>query len=266
MDRTWRSAGKVYLVGAGPGDPRFLTVMGADLIRAADVVVFDALVDRRTLELAREDALLLRAGKRAGAPSADQGDINEMLVAHARRGRLVVRLKGGDPFVFGRGAEEAEALERAGIEWEVVPGVSSGIAVPSRVGIPLTHRDLASTVFFATAEESRDKSRPAIEWDAVARTADTVVVFMCSRSIVRIAGSLIDGGRDPGTPVAVVSRGTWTDETVYTSTLGSLAREDFEHHFEAPALAVVGEVAAFPERLRLLRDLTQEMTHDEIVA
>jgi uroporphyrin-III C-methyltransferase len=265
MNRTWRSPGKVFLVGAGPGDPRFLTVMGAEVLRLADVVVHDDLVSAETLDLAKPGALMLRAGKRAGRPSAEQHEINAALVEHARLGRLVVRLKGGDPFVFGRGGEEAEALERAGIEWEVVPGVSSGVAVPARAGIPVTHRELASSVLFVTAEESAAKGRGPVDWSAVARAADTIVVFMCARSASSVASRLLEGGRSASTPVAVVSHGTSPCEQVHLTTLGELA-EAIARRFEAPSIAVVGEVAAFPTRLAALREIYGEVAYDEFVA
>jgi len=265
MNRTWRSAGKVFLIGAGPGDPKFLTVHGADTLRLADVIVHDALVTEATLALAKPGALLLRAGKRAGGHSADQREINAALVEHARVGRLVVRLKGGDPFVFGRGGEEVEALERAGIEWEVVPGVSSGVAVPARAGIPLTHRELASSVIFVTAEESAGKPAKSVDWAAVSRAADTIVIFMGARSIARIAGRLVAEGRLHSTPIAVISRGTTPEETVYTTTLGALAATP-DRRFAAPAIAVVGDVADFPARLASLREHTAEVAYDEYVA
>jgi uroporphyrin-III C-methyltransferase len=258
------------LVGAGPGDPRLLTLMGADALRDADVVVYDDLVNPALLAHARPGALLVRAGKRAGLPSIEQEEINRLLVSHARRGRLVVRLKGGDPFVFGRGGEEVEALARENIECEIVPGVSSGIGVAGRAGIPLTHRDLASSVAFVTASQSRDKSVDTVDWRAMAGV-DTLVVFMCARSIGRIATRLVEAGRSPETPVAVVSRGTRDDEERFVTTLGEIAELDGASEanaplFPSPAIAIVGAVATFPERIAALSRTGEEVSYDEIVA
>ncbi len=268
-----RGRGKVLLVGAGPGDPRLLTLMGADALRAADVVVYDDLVNPALLAHVRSGALLVRAGKRAGLPSIDQEEINRMLVEHARRGRTVVRLKGGDPFVFGRGGEEIEALAREEIEWEVVPGVSAGIGVAGRAGIPLTHRELASSVAFVTAERSPVEGRGHVDWGALASSVDTLVIFMCSRSIAKIAREIVESGRSPSTPVAIVSRGTRDDEERVATSLGELAALDGAIEsadrtplFAVPAIAIVGEVAAFPERVAALRHATEEVDYDEIVA
>jgi uroporphyrin-III C-methyltransferase len=200
-------------------------------------------------------------------PSPSQADINRLLVAHALRGRTVVRLKGGDPFVFGRGGEEAEALARAGVDFDVVPGVSAGTGVAARAGIPLTHRDVASSVAFVTAEESRDKEREPVDWRALARAADTIVVFMCARSVARVAARLVEAGRAPSTPVAIVSRGTRTGEVVRISTLGALAAiPDDEAAALAPALAIVGEVVSHRVRLAEVPVNETEVTYDEIVA
>ena len=268
-----RGRGKVLLVGAGPGDPRLLTLMGADALREADVVVYDDLVNPAILSHVRAGALLVRAGKRAGQPSIEQDEINRLIVDHARRGRTVVRLKGGDPFVFGRGGEEVEALAREDVEWEVVPGVSSGIGVAGRAGIPLTHRELAASVAFVTAERSRTSERDGVDWAALGSAVDTLVIFMCARSITRIARTLVDAGRSPSTPISVVSRGTRDDEERFVSTLGEVAALDGAVEsadrtalFAAPAIAIVGEVAAFPERVAALRHATEEIVYDEIVA
>ena len=244
-------AGKVYLVGAGPGDPKLLTIKAAEAIAAADVIVYDYLVNPETLSHARRGVELIDVGKRAGHPSPTQAEINRILVEQAHAGKTVARLKGGDPFIFGRGGEEAEALAEAGIPWEVVPGVSSGVAAAAYAGIPLTHRGAASSVAFITGHENPHKRRRAIDWSVTAHAADTLVIFMCAETIAEIAGHLIEAGRDAATPLAIIRWGTYAHQEVYTGTLaGLIAGEQSEFHVESPAIAVVGEVVALRQSLR----------------
>jgi uroporphyrinogen III methyltransferase/synthase len=244
-------AGTVYLVGAGPGDPRLLTIKAAEMIAAADVIVYDYLVNPETLCHARRGAELIDVGKRAGQPSAVQTEINAILIEQARAGKTVVRLKGGDPFVFGRGGEEAEALVAAGIRWEVIPGVSSGIAAAAYAGIPLTHRGAASSVAFITGHENPQKRRQAVDWSVTAHAADTLVVFMCAETIAEIAGKLIEAGRPPATPIAIIRWGTYAHQEVYTGVLSDIAGSEIaDFHIEPPAIAIVGEVVALRESLR----------------
>lgn len=245
--------GRVFLVGAGPGDASLLTIKAARVLAESDVVVYDALVGDDVLGYARPGALLVPAGKRGGQSSTDQREINRLLVEHARRGRVVARLKGGDPFLFGRGAEEAEALTEAGVAWEVVPGLSSGTAIPALAGIPLTHRALASSVAFLPGHSAERSG--AVAWELAAWRADTLVIFMCAATIGEIAGRLVAGGRPTSTPVAVVQRGTYEDEETLLSTLGALGAAAAEGRLavRAPALAVVGEVVTLAARLDLGR-------------
>ena len=186
----------VYLVGAGPGDPGLLTSRALELIAGADVIVYDRLIPAAALEGARADARLLYAGKEGGGPSVSQEEIDALLVEHGRAGKSVVRLKGGDPFVFGRGGEEAEALRAAGIPFEVVPGVTAGVAAPAYAGIPVTHRDAASAVAFVTGHEDPAKPESALDWRALAAFPGTLVVYMGVRRLAAIAEQLIAGGRD----------------------------------------------------------------------
>jgi len=244
--------GRVFLVGAGPGDPDLLTIKAARALASSDVVLYDDLVNPRVLFNARACSELVNVGKRGGRGGMSQPEINALIIWHALQGRTVTRLKGGDPFVFGRGGEEAEALVEAGIEWEVVPGVSAGIAVAAYAGIPLTHRGYASSVAFITGHDAPSKRRDPVDWPSTAHTADTLVVFMCARSIATVASDLIDAGRSASTPVAVVSRGTLEEQEVFKGTLGELAAampgaDGFL--FEAPAIAIVGEVVALSDRL-----------------
>ena len=245
---------KVYLVGAGPGDPELLTVKAANTLRRSQIVVYDYLVNEEILDYAPADAQLIYVGKRAGHHSKSQTEINRILIEHARRGLNVVRLKGGDPFVFGRGGEEAEALVAAGIEYEVVPGISSGIAAAAYAGIPLTHRDFSSSVAFITGHSAKDDAE--FDWAATAKSADTLVVFMCAENICRIARKLIENGRAASTPIALIRWGTYQKQEVLTETLGAIAalndeaQANLRERIKPPAIAVIGEVVGLREKLK----------------
>ncbi len=239
----------VYLVGAGPGDPGLMTARALELIAAADVIVYDRLIPGGALDGARPDAELIYAGKEGGGPSMAQADIDALLVSHGSAGRTVVRLKGGDPFVFGRGGEEAEALRAADIPFEVVPGVTAGVAATGYAGIPVTHRDAASAVAFVTGHEDPAKPESALDWEALAAFPGTVVVYMGVRRLRAIAGRLIDGGRDRDEPAAVIERGTLPEQRVVSGTLATIADVAQAEGVRAPALAVFGAVAALRERL-----------------
>ena len=243
--------GKVYLIGAGPGDAKLLTIKAAETIAAADVIVYDYLVNPETLCYARRGAELIYVGKRAGQASASQKEINGILIEQAHAGKTVARLKGGDPFIFGRGGEEAEALVDAGILWEVIPGISSGVAAAAYAGIPLTHRGSASSVAFITGHENPQKRRQAIDWSVTAHAADTLVIFMCAETIAEIAGNLIEAGRAPATPIAIIRWGTYAHQEVYTGVLADIAASQIaDFHIAPPAIAVIGEVVALRESLR----------------
>jgi uroporphyrinogen III methyltransferase / synthase len=239
----------VYLVGAGPGDPGLLTARALELIAAADVIVYDRLIPATALEGARTDATLIYAGKEGGGPSMPQAEISSLLVSHGSSGGTVVRLKGGDPFVFGRGGEEAEALREAGVAFEVVPGVTAGVAGPAYAGIPVTHRDAASAVAFVTGHEDPSKPGSALDWAALAAFPGTLVFYMGVRQLPAIASSLIAGGRDPSEPAAVVERGTLPEQRVVSGTLATIASVAADAAIRAPALVVVGAVADLRGRL-----------------
>ncbi|MBK6316110.1 MAG: uroporphyrinogen-III C-methyltransferase [Blastocatellia bacterium] len=251
--------GHVWLIGAGPGDPGLLTLAAARALERADVVVHDDLVSTEVLALARPGVEYVPVGKRAGMPSTRQSDITELLVGRALAGERVARLKGGDPFVFGRGAEEAAALTAAGIRWEVIPGVSSGIAGPAYAGIPLTHRDLSSSVLFVTAHEANGRRRAPIDWSAVAIAAETIVVFMGARRLREVARALIAGGRDAETPVAVIRWATTPDQETYTGTLDDFAAGSAEDRaalrIDPPAIAVVGDVVRLRQEMQWFTDV-----------
>jgi uroporphyrinogen III methyltransferase/synthase len=244
--------GTVYLVGAGPGDPGLLTARALELIAAADSILYDRLIPDEALADARDDAELLYVGKRPGADSVAQEQIHDELTGRARRGQVVVRLKGGDPFVFGRGGEEAEALRDAGVEFEVVPGVTSGVAAPAYAGIPVTHRDDASAVAFVTGHENPDKDETALDWDALAHFPGTLVLYMGIKNLPLIADRLEAAGRDPEEPAAAVHRGTQPGQRAVVATLGTLAEAVAEQRLEAPSILVFGAVAGRREDLAWL--------------
>jgi uroporphyrinogen III methyltransferase / synthase len=242
-------AGIVYLVGAGPGDPGLLTLKGRRCLERADVVVYDYLANPSLLEYAPARAERILAGKHGDGVPIEQADLNRLLIARARAGQTVVRLKGGDPFVFGRGGEEAEALAAGGIAYEVVPGVTSAVAVPAYAGIPLTHREMASTVTILTGYEYRDKPEMAVHWDAVARRGGTLVFLMTTRQLAANMHKLVAAGIDPSTPVAMIRWGTRAEQETLIGTVATIATIAVEKKLQPPALAVVGDVVRLRERL-----------------
>ncbi len=240
--------GSVALVGAGPGDPGLITVRGLELLRRADVVVYDRLVHPRLLDEAPR-ARRIFAGKAAGRHALAQERINALLVTHARRGRRVVRLKGGDPFVFGRGGEEALALARAGVPFEVVPGVTSAVAAPAAAGIPLTHRGLAASFTVVTGHEEACRRESSVDWARLAGAADTLVVLMGVGALPRITRALVAHGRSPATPVALVRWGTTDLQETLVGRLDDIAARAARARLEPPVVAVIGDVVALRERL-----------------
>jgi uroporphyrinogen III methyltransferase/synthase len=255
--------GTVYLVGAGPGDPGLLTRRALELVAEADAILYDRLIPEGVLEAARPGCERRYVGKRPGAPALPQEEIDALLVKLAREGKLVVRLKGGDPFVFGRGGEEAQALAAAGVRFEVVPGVTAGVAAPAYAGIPVTHRDFASAVAFVTGHEDPHKPESAVDWEALARFPGTLVLYMGVRALPRIAERLTAAGRNPDQPAAVVARGTLPGQQVLSGTLGDIAERAREAALEPPAVVVVGPVSAMRETLAWLE---RRPLHGEVVA
>jgi uroporphyrinogen III methyltransferase/synthase len=239
----------VYLVGAGPGDPGLMTARGLELIAAADVIVHDRLIPATALEGAREGAEIVYVGKEGHGPSVAQDDIGGLLLQHAAAGREVVRLKGGDPFVFGRGGEEAELLREAGVAYEIVPGITAGVAAPAYAGIPVTHRDSASAVAFVTGHEDPAKEDSALDWPALAVFPGTLVVYMGVAQLPAITQRLIDGGRAATEPAAVIERGTLAGQRVVTGTLATIARIAQEEAIHAPAISLFGPVAGLRRNL-----------------
>ena len=248
--------GTVWLAGAGPGDPGLLTLLAAHALAYADIVVYDALVDESCLKLARSGAELEYAGKRGGKPSPKQRDISLRLVELARQGKRVLRLKGGDPFVFGRGGEEALMLVAHGIQFRIVPGITAGIGGLAYAGIPVTHRDTNQTVTFLTGHDQTGLMPDAIDWDAVAKGSPVIVMYMAMKHIEGIAHSLIKAGRRADEPVAFVCNAATGAQQVLESTIGDAAMDAKAAGIEPPAIVVVGEVVRLRAGLDWLGALT----------
>jgi uroporphyrin-III C-methyltransferase len=234
--------GKVYLVGAGPGDPELLTLKAHRLLSQCDALVYDSLVPKALLDLPPAGCEHHFVGKRRGHHSVPQPSTNAVLVELARRHRLVVRLKGGDPFLFGRGGEEAAHLARHGVAVEVVPGVTAGIAAPAYAGIPVTHRRAGSSVTFVTGHEEIDKGRPGVDWRGLARCSDGLVIYMGLHNLPRICEELMAGGLAATTPAAVIQQGTVSGQRQLIADLGSLAARVLAEGFQSPSIVVVGQV------------------------
>ncbi len=242
--------GKVLLVGAGPGDPGLLTIKGMESLKRADVIVYDHLIDESLLEWASVKAEKIYAGKTGKQHAKEQSEINQILIDKAKEGKLVVRLKGGDPFVFGRGGEEAEALVDQGIPFEVVPGISSAVAVPAYAGIPVTHRESASSFAVITGHEDPTKESSSIRWEKLATGVDTLVFLMGMKNLPNITTSLMKYGRHPNTPVAVIKDGTRPEQKTVEGTLSDITEKVKAMHLEPPAVIVVGEVVKLRGKLR----------------
>jgi uroporphyrinogen III methyltransferase/synthase len=242
--------GKVYIVGVGPGDYQLMTLKAAECIGKADVVVYDRLVGPKALSFAKESVEFIDAGKMPDYHAIPQKEINQILVEKALEGKTVARVKGGDPFLFGRGGEEAEFLYDHGIEFEIVPGVTSAIAVPAYAGIPVTHRDYCSSLHIITGHERPDKKGSAIDYEALAQMTGTMVFLMGVKNLPEISSNLIQHGKDPSTPVAVIEKGTTGEQRVVTGTLTDIAAKITEFGLQPPAITVIGAVVNLREKLR----------------
>ncbi|MBU7586086.1 MAG: uroporphyrinogen-III C-methyltransferase [Nostoc sp. TH1S01] len=237
-----KNLGKVYLVGAGPGDPGLMTLKGKSLLECADVVIYDALVSPAILAMINPQAEKINAGKRMGRHSLLQDETTQLLIDKAQDHTIVVRLKGGDPFIFGRGGEEMADLVQAGIPVEVVPGITSGIAAPAYAGIPLTHRLHSSSVTFVTGHESAGKYRPKVNWQAIAQGSETIVIYMGVHNLSHIIEELATAGLSLETPIALVRWGTRPDQEELIGQLGTIVEQVEQTKFDAPAIAVIGSV------------------------
>lgn len=245
--------GVVYLVGAGPGDPGLMTLKGSELLKRADAVVYDALANHEILKQCREGVELIDAGKRGGNHTLTQDKINSKLVELASQGKTVVRLKGGDPFMFGRGAEEVEELKAAGLEVHVVPGISSTISVPELAGIPVTHRDHTPLVTFLTGHEKDDRGKDRIDWRSLVNGHGTLVILMGIGNAGYISTELIAGGMDKDTPAAIITNGSTPNQRIERTTVSGLKRTIDEKALEAPGIMVIGSVATLHDVLGDLR-------------
>jgi uroporphyrin-III C-methyltransferase len=241
--------GKVYLVGAGPGDPGLMTLKGKGILELCDVVIYDALVSAEILSMVNPAAKKINAGKRRGHHSMLQAETTQLLIEKAKQHAIVVRLKGGDPFIFGRGGEEMGDLVAAGISVEVVPGITSGIAAPAYAGIPLTHRDFSSSVTFVTGHESTGKYRSSVNWEAIAKGSETIVVYMGLHNLTEIIRNLTNAGLLSSTPIALVRQGTRTDQSELIGNLGNILELIAATSFDPPAIAVIGNVVNLRDSL-----------------
>jgi len=264
MEHKPSSSGKVYLVGAGPGDPELITLKGLRCLRMADVVVYDRLVNLSLLDEAPSGAERVFVGKKTGCHSVKQEEIHVLLIHYARQGRLVVRLKGGDPFIFGRGGEEALALAQAGIPFEVVSGVSSAIAVPAYAGIPVTHRNRASSVTIVTGHGRHPHASADVNWETLAKVGSwggTLVILMGVDTLPHVTQQLLDGGLPADTPAAVIQQGTIPQQRVVTDTLVNIAECARRANITSPAITVIGAVVALRDSLNWFE--TQETSEYE---
>ncbi len=241
--------GKIYLVGAGPGDPGLITVKGMEAVREADCIIYDFLANARLLDNASAGAETIYVGKKGGGQAVPQDEINRLIIGRARSGKTVVRLKGGDPFIFGRGGEEAEEIVKAGLAFEVIPGVTSAVAAPAYAGIPLTHRELASSVTFITGHEDPLKQRPNIAWDRLAVGRGTLVFLMGWKNLPFIAQKLLENGWEGSTPVALIRWGTMTKQKTVSGRLDKITELVERARLRPPVVTVVGDVVGLRDRL-----------------
>ncbi|OGP09705.1 MAG: uroporphyrinogen-III C-methyltransferase, partial [Deltaproteobacteria bacterium GWA2_43_19] len=244
------SKGKVYLIGAGPGDPGLITVKAVECIKEADVVVYDYLANKKFLDYAREKAEIIYVGKVGGAHTLPQDKINELIIEKAKKGKIIARLKGGDPFIFGRGGEEAEEIVAEGIDFEVIPGVTAGVAAAAYAGIPLTHRDFTTTVAFITGHEDPTKDESNIYWDKISTGIGTLVFYMGIGNLEPNMKKLIENGRSPDTPVALIRWGTTSAQETVVGTIADIAEKARAANLKAPAITVVGGVVSLRDKLR----------------
>ena len=241
--------GKVFLVGAGPGDPSLITLRAVDLIKQADVVLYDRLVSKKIISMIPKKAESIYVGRAVGDDYKHQDDTNELMVMYAKTKRNIVRLKGGDPMIFGRGGEEAEYLKKHNISFEIIPGITSGIGSATYAGIPLTHRKFASSVVFVTGHEDFEKSKDAVRWKNLAKSTDTIVVMMGLSRIGIISKQLLSGGMDKKTPVAVIQDGTTSKQKMITGTISNIAQKIKQSKIRPPSIIKIGKVVSLSKTI-----------------
>lgn len=255
--------GKVYLVGAGPGDAELITMKGVRLLKTANIVLYDYLVNTELLKYCKKDCEIVYVGKRDKQHTYPQEEINNMLVSYSQKYRCIVRLKGGDPFVFGRGVEEIQTMIANNIDYEVIPGITSGIAVPTYMGIPVTARNIASSVAFVTGHSAKNTCNQ-VDFQSLAKSIDTIVIYMGVSNLGRITRELIQGGKDKDTPIALIRWGTYQNQQMVKGTLSSIINIVKGTGFKPPALLVVGEVVNFSDKLKpILTEVQQKIHKDE---
>ena len=238
-------SGIIYLVGSGPGDPELITLKGLRLIRNCDALVHDALIASELIKEAKFNCEIYNVGKRAGCKSTDQSDINSLLLNLSKKFKSVVRLKGGDPFIFSRGGEEVSFLENNGVSVEIIPGITAGIAAPSYFGIPLTHRDGASSITFVTGHERIEKKKRIVDWQKLAQSTDSLVIYMGIRNIENIVNELLLGGMNINTSCAVIQEATLKNQKTSTSKLSNLVELIKEQEFKPPSIIIIGKIVDF---------------------
>jgi uroporphyrin-III C-methyltransferase len=241
--------GKVFICGAGPGDPKLITVKAAELLKSCEVVLYDRLVSNAIIDQIPMAAEKIYVGREVGDPTTHQEDTNKLMVNHARNGKNVLRLKGGDPFIFGRGAEEAEYLLENGIDFEIIPGITSALGSTAYAGIPLTHRKYSSSLAIVTGHEDPSKVESAIRWAELAHAVDTIVVLMGTGNIAKISADLLEAGMNPTTPVAIIERGTTEKQRTISGMLGNISIIAIKSRVKAPSIIVIGNVVSLNKKL-----------------
>jgi len=241
--------GKVFLVGAGPGDPSLITLRAVELIKKADVVLYDRLVSKKIISMIPKKAESIYVGRAVGDDYKHQDDTNELMIMYAKTKRNIVRLKGGDPMIFGRGGEEAEYLKKHNISFEIIPGITSGIGSATYAGIPLTHRKFASSVVFVTGHEDFEKNKDAVRWKKLAKSTDTIVVMMGLSRIGIISKQLLSGGMDKKTPVAVIQDGTTSKQKMITGTISNIAQKIKQSKIRPPSIIIIGKVVSLSKTI-----------------
>lgn len=242
--------GKVFLVGAGPGDPKLITLRAVELIKKADIVLYDRLVSKKILDMIPKSAKKIYVGREVGDDYKHQDSTNDLMVKHAKANRMVVRLKGGDPTIFGRGGEEAEYLKKRKIKFEIIPGITSGIGAATYSGIPLTHRKFASSVVFVTGHEDPQKQKESVKWQRLAKSVDTIVIMMGLSRIGIICKQLIKGGMSKKTPVAVIENGTTPNHKMITGDLSNILKLASQKHIKPPSIIIIGKVVSLSKTLQ----------------
>src|SRR6188508_3402604 len=248
--------GKVYICGAGPGEPNLLTLKAAKLLSTCDVILYDRLVNKRTLKMASQRSKKVYVGRESGDPTTNQLNTNELMLKFAKKGKKVLRLKGGDPFIFGRGGEEAEFLKLNNICFEIIPGITSGIGAAIYSGIPLTHRKYSSSVAFVTGHEDPEKKTPVVKWEKLFEAVDTVVIYMGTEKLELIINKIKGGKIDDRTPVAIIQNSTLKNQKIITGNLGNIVSLAKEYDVEPPSIVIIGDIVNLHKKIKWYNQYT----------